>query len=342
MNLLCEPWMPVRRQDGQRKWIAPHQISDPDIVAFDSARPDFNGALAQFAIGLLQTTTPVDDLYAWRQFFGTSPDAAILQQWFAPVVPAFEFDGDGARFMQDFSLKPDEGATSDIAALLIEAPGEQTLKNNGDLFIKRGHVETLCPHCAALALFTLQINAPAGGAGHRTGLRGGGPLTTLLVCQPRRSLWHDLWLNVRERSSFLAHCGEARLTAPHFTFPWLADISAIQKDGGETAPAQVHPAHVFWAMPRRIRLDFATTSSGGCNVCGRYSDRLVGQYVTKTYGLNYKGPWDHPLAPCYEGKDGWLPIHPQPDGLGYRHWLAWVFGLGGDKKSAPPRSSRTV
>ena len=60
MNLLNEPWMPVRRGDGTREWIAPHQISDPNIVAFDADRPDFNGALAQFAIGLLQTTTPMD------------------------------------------------------------------------------------------------------------------------------------------------------------------------------------------------------------------------------------------------------------------------------------------
>src|SRR5438128_825595 len=112
MNLLTELWIPVRRRNSSRVWIAPHQISDPDIVAFDASRADFNGALAQFAIGLLQTTTPMDSPVAWRQLFASPPDEVTLQSWFAPVTAAFEFDGDGARFMQDLSLKVDEGAVN--------------------------------------------------------------------------------------------------------------------------------------------------------------------------------------------------------------------------------------
>lgn len=336
MLLLTEKWLPVRHRDGSRSRIAPNQLGDPDILAFDADRSDFNGALAQFAIGLLQTTSPVDVPMAWRQLFDSPPDVATLMQWFAPVANAFDFDGDGARFMQDFSLRPGEGATCDIGALLIESPGENALKNNSDHFIKRGRVEAMCPHCSAMALLTLQMNAPAGGAGHRTGLRGGGPLTTLVLCQPQRSLWHDLWLNVRERSGFLALQGDASRVAPHFTFPWLADIGAIQKSGGETAPVQVHPAHAFWAMPRRIRLDMDGGVGGNCDLCGQAAEKLVRQYETKNYGLNYKGPWDHILSPYYETKEGWLPLHPQPGGFGYRHWLSWVMGMSADKKRQRP------
>lgn len=288
MNLLNEPWLPVRHQDGSRSWIVPNQLADPDIVAFDADRADFNGALAQFAIGLLQTSTPVDDPIAWRRLFDSPLDAATLTQWFAPIAGAFEFDGAGARFKQDFSLRPGDGATCDIGALLIESPGENALKNNSDHFIKRGRIEAMCPHCAAMALLTLQINAPSGGAGHRTGLRGGGPLTTLVLCQPQRSLWHDLWLNVRARSEFLALQGNATKTALHFTFPWLADIGTIQSDD-KTAPAQVHPAHVFWAMPRRIRLemDAEVVAAGRCDLCGRPAEKLIRQYETKNYGFNW-------------------------------------------------------
>ena len=340
MNLLNEPWLPVHRRDGSREWVAVDRLSDPEIVAFDASRPDFNGALAQFAIGLLQTTTPMDSPPSWKKWFENPPDAATLGTWFAPVAAAFKFDGDGARFMQDFDLKPNEGAVNEIGALLIESPGENASKNNTDHFVKRGRVSAMCPRCAALALLTLQINAPSGGAGHRTGLRGGGPLTTLIVCQPRRSLWHDLWFNVRERSHFLAQGGDATLAAPVFTFPWLAGNTAIQKDGGETAPMQTHPAQVFWAMPRRIHLDFDAVSVGDCGICGEASDRLVRQYITKNYGLNYKGAWDHPLSPYYETKEGWLPLHPQPGGLGYRHWLAWVLGMITEKKKQ--RRARVV
>jgi hypothetical protein len=50
---------------------------------------------------------------------------------------------------------------------------------------------------ANAALLTLQINAPAGGAGHRVSVRGGGPLTTLrLPRDPEAGLFHRLWSNV--------------------------------------------------------------------------------------------------------------------------------------------------
>lgn len=338
MNLLDEPWMPVRLRNGAREWISPQRLSDPEVVAFDADRPDFNGALAQFAIGLLQSTTRVNSASEWRQGFKVPPSAAVLHEWFAAIEAAFVFDGDGPRFMQDRSLQAEE--FSDIGGLLIDSPGENTVKNNGDHFVKRDHVEALCPPCAALALLTLQINAPSGGAGHRTGLRGGGPLTTLIdvAASADRSLWHGLWLNVRERDSFLALSGDRTKTALHLRFPWLADITAIQKLDGETAPVQVHPDHVFWAMPRRIRLDFEHVSVGACDICARPSEHRLQRYATRNHGLNYKGAWEHPLSPYYETKEGWLPLHPQPGGLGYRQWLGWVAGAGVDAKRSRKRA----
>ena len=341
MNLLNDPWMPVRLRNGEREWISPARLADPDVVAFDADRADFNGALAQFAIGLLQSATPVNSATDWRTFFKVPPTIPTLNAWFAPIQHAFEFDGDGARFMQDRSLQT--GEFCDISGLLIDAPGANTVKNNGDHFVKRSHVEAVCTGCAALALLTLQINAPSGGAGHRTGLRGGGPLTTLvcLTASDDSSLWHGLWLNVRERDSFLALSGDATTVGAHLRFPWLADGAAVQSLEGEIFPAQVHPDHVYWAMPRRIRLDFEHGSEGPCDLCARPTTNRVQRYATRNYGLNYKGAWEHPLSPYYESKEGWLPLHPQPGGLGYRQWLAWVVGAGVDAKR-PRKRARVV
>ncbi len=333
MNLLHDPWMPVRDAQGQRHWITPEQLADPRWLAFDADRPDFNGALAQFAIGLLQTTTPVVNSIEWRGLLQAPPSAQTLKLWFAPVTAAFELDGDGARFMQDADLGSDGVAVNDISALLIEAPGENAVKNNTDHFVKRSRMQALCPACVAAALFTLQLNAPAGGAGHRTGLRGGGPLTTLVLASAGGHLWHDLWMNVRDRPAFLDQGGDAGKSEPRYSFPWLAPTTSLQAENGELAQMQVHPAHSYWAMPRRIRLHTSGAQSGGCDCCGRASDCLISRYGTKNYGLNYKGSWNHPLSPYYETKEGWLPVHPQPDGLGYRHWLSWVLGASSDKKS---------
>ena len=338
MNLLEEKWLPVRRSTGQVDWISPHQITEPDIVAFAANRADFNGALAQLMIGLLQTTTPVDDEGDWEDLLDTPPTAEVLQEWFAPTAEAFVLDGEGARFMQDLSLDifaTEPSKFKDISLLFIEAPGVSTQKDNKDLFVKRGFINGLCPHCAATALFTLQTNAPEGGSGNYTSLRGGGPLSTLIVATPSRSLWQDLWLNVKPQKVFMQQGGDVKKTAKHFTFPWLAEISKIQPTGGETQPLQVHPHHLFWAMPRRIRVDFADLQTGQCDVCKRDSAQLLHRYIAKPQGLYYKDKslWRHPLSPYYETKEGWLPVHPQPGGFSYKNWLAWVLGVKQGKKS---------
>ncbi len=340
MNLIDAPWIPVRRADGTQDWVSPLVIGDPDIVALDASRADFNGALAQFLIGLLQTTTPIDSLSEWRDYLDSPPDATSLEGWFAPVREAFMLDGDGPRFMQDHTL-PADAEAKPIAALLLESPGEQSLKFNTDHFIKRDTISAACADCATHALLTLQLNAPAGGAGHRTSLRGGGPLTTLVISasETGRTLWRDLWLNARERSVFLAQCGDPEKTDPQYSFPWLADIAQLQKEKGDFSPLQGHPSHVFWAMPRRIRLDFDTVHVAACDLCGRHSDRLLARYTTKNYGLNYKGSWNHPFSPYYENKpEEWLPVHPQLGGYGYRHWLPWVLGASRQGRSQRPAS----
>ena len=330
MNLLHDPWMPVRDANGHRHWITPDQLSDPQWLAFDADRPDFNGALAQFAIGLLQTTTPVGNSIEWRGLFNTAPTADLLRQWFEPVAAAFELDGDGPRFMQDFGLGTDGVAVNEISGLLIDAPGENTVKKNIDHFVKRSRIKALCPACAATALFTLQLNAPSGGNGHRTGLRGGGPLTTLLLAPAGGHLWHDLWMNVRDRPAFLAQGGDADKTDTQRSFPWLGPITLLQPLMGEIAQSQVHPAHLYWAMPRRVRLETGAQLAASCDNCGRTSDELISRYSTKNHGLNYKGDWSHPLSPYRTTDEGCTAVHPQQDGLGYKHWLGWVLSIANE------------
>ena len=59
INLLDERWLPVRRANGDKDHIAPCQLTadygQNPVVALDAPRPDFNGALVQFLVGLLQT-----------------------------------------------------------------------------------------------------------------------------------------------------------------------------------------------------------------------------------------------------------------------------------------------
>lgn len=322
MNLISERWIPVRRADGSHERIAPWQLTDGvggdnPIVAVASPRPDFDGALTQFLIGLLQTTcTPTEEQWwDWRKDAPPSPE--VLKARFESVSHAFELEGEKA-FMQDFTPGQLDKKFG-IAALLIGSPPEDS---ETDLFIKQGSVEQLCPNCAATALFSLQTDSPEGGRGYRTGLRGGGPLTTLVL---GNNLWETCWLNVLEKDRYLAGAAPEK-DAEHERFPWFAPTRTSETEppvGVTTTPIDIHPDQQFWSVPRRIRLLAEECGTTVCDICGDVTPQVYRAFKTKNYGVNYDG-FEHPLSPHYT-KDGVrLPVHPQPGGIGYRHWLGLV------------------
>jgi CRISPR system Cascade subunit CasA len=80
-------------------------------------------------------------------------------------------------------------------------------------------------------------------------------------------------------------------------------------------------------MPRRIRLDLDQLSEGHCDLCGEASTQLLTQYRTRNFGVSYEG-WEHVLSPhSRESADKpKLPVHGQPGGIGFRHWVGIVMG----------------
>lgn len=325
-NLVNDAWIPVTTTSGERL-IKPSDITAPDVIALAAPRADFNAALLQFLIGLLQTACAPPNEEKWRKWLETPPSADELQTCFSGVQSAFRLEGDTPCFMQDFS--PLEGDTKPVAALLIDAPGAQTLKQNADHFIKRGGAEKLCPSCAATALFTLQTNAPSGGAGHRTSLRGGGPLTTLVALDSqetslRDSLWRRCWLNVLSAPKLAGLSGNGDKNALNDVFPWMAATRTSKAKGDVTTPEDAHSLQMFWAMPRRIQLHWQQ-GDVICDLCGAQADHSCAEYTTQNYGVNYEGAWQHPLSPHSSNKDGLLlPQHAQPGGMHYGHWLGMV------------------
>ncbi|WP_444943560.1 type I-E CRISPR-associated protein Cse1/CasA [Microbulbifer sp. ZKSA006] len=326
MNLVEDSWLPIVRRCGMREKIAPWQIAEREnpVVDICTVRPDFRGALFQFLIGLLQTASAPKDIDDWRAHWKKAPTEETLKSQLQIYAPNFALLRDsGPAFMQDLELL--EGESKSIASLLIEAPGSKTCRDNQDLFIKGGRVQGVCPSCAASALFTLQINAPSGGVGHRTSLRGGGPLTTLLMPSAESAtLWHKLWLNILPQERL----GVGSTNSARSIFPWLAPSRLSDKQGSSTFPDDAHPLQVYWGMPRRIRLHTPRDGRGYCDLCGEQTDQLIREYTSKNYGINYEGPWVHPLTPYRQDlkkKSPPLSLKGQQGGLGYRHWLGLLW-----------------
>lgn len=334
-NLIDESWLPVRRRSGTVVRIAPWQVTDriddDPVVAFAWPRPDFNGAAHEFMIGLLATATAPEDDEAWERWWLEPPAPSQLAGRFARIAHAFDLDGPGPRFLQDTDVL--HGAEcKEVAALLIDSPGKNTMNNNADLFVKRGGVPVMGRAAAAMALFTLNAYAPSGGVGHRTSLRGGGPLTTLIVACHEvygYTLWGRLWPNVESEVQVTSRSVEAVAPNDHKRiFPWLVPtrVSDSKKGGRSTTPADVHPLQVYWGMPRRLRLLFEDAQDRLCSLTGTVDDVVVADYRTRNYGTDYSEGFEHPLTPYYQERKGASrrPVHVAPGRISYRHWPGFV------------------
>lgn len=344
LNLIKDRWIPVRRRDGSIEKIRPAEILDFGIddenppVSLASIRPDFNSALIQFLIGIFQTAVAPRREGDWRKRWKNRPTVAEVQRELDDFAHAFEVEplgeNNGPLFMQD--LDPLDAQTpKPVIQLLLDTPAGQTLKFNKDHFTKDRGEQSICPECALLSLLALQLNAPSGGAGHRTSLRGGGPLNTIIL---GRNLWETVWLNIlptRDRDGWT----QPTTNDLGDIFPWLKPTrtSDTKKGGTNTTPIDVHPAQIYWNMPRRIRLlppENVAKAPRCCELCGLKSERLYAAYKTQNYGVNYEGAWVHPLTPYSTLKDGSPnPAKGQPGGLSYRHWRGYVANAEGSNQT---------
>ncbi len=327
-NLIHEAWLPVVWQNGETGWIAPWQLTQAHagdsgrvITALNAPRADFNAALMEFLIGLLSTAYSPQDEGEWQNGWRNPPEPESLRTAMACYDSAFNLDGNGPRFMQD--IEPLKGKVEPVVHLLMDEPGSNTLSRNADLFNKRSEDVCMSRAAAAMALYTLQSFAPSGGAGHRTSMRGGGPLSTLAL--GGHSLWHKVWLNV-ETQAQIAERGGRLDGALADIFPWMGPTRTSEKGTGRpVTPEMAHPLQVYWGMPRRIRLEFCPAEAGDtCVLAGTGDKQMVRRYITQNYGIEYSIGWMHPLSPYYRQKKDlpiWLPMHPQPGGISYRHWL---------------------
>ena len=302
-------------------------------MSFAWPRPDFNGAAHELLIGLLSTVAAPEDDNEWEDWWLNPPPPDVLEQRFSSVAHAYDLDGPGPRFLQDLEAFEDSdnaGKRMGVSALLIDAPGQQTMKKNADLFVKRDVAPVLSRAAAAMALYTLCTYAPrgvaTGGRGHRQSLRKAGPLTTLVIASHEEcgdTLWGRLWPNVESQLQVHERSVDAILR-DDFTriFPWLT-VTRTSADGRETTPADVHPLHVYWGMPRRIRLMFEAVPGDRCSLTGALDTVTVNTFRIKPYGTNYSDGFEHPLTP-HRRKNAndpkLLPVPPERSGMGYRHW----------------------
>ncbi len=339
-NLLSDPFLPVVMRSGAQRWLAfPELVAGPKSngldedypVEFNWPRPDFNMASFEFCIGVISLAFDIREEDDWRPFWTNPPDRDALAEKLAPLVSAFYLNGEGPRFLQDY--EPLQGNETPIELLLIDTPGQNGQRKNSDLLTHRNRYAALGLPAAAMTLYTLQAYAPAGGAGNRTSMRGGGPLTALVVPATNDDatpvpLWHKIFANV-------VPC-DKRLPIDELpkALPWMAPTLTSEKSR-TVSLADAHPLQAYFGMPRRIQLVFSS-EPGICSMTGR-KEPLVTGFIQRPYGTNY-GLWQHPLTPYRRLKEAGEPYSAKPKSgrFGYRDWVAVTVGSKDGKLAEQP------
>lgn len=351
LNVLTDRCFPVVMRSGERRWVdfaglacgfsafdAPEAGADY-AVAFDWPRPDLDIACHELSIGVLQLCLDVQSEDDWQALWDSALSRDELAERIAPFTHAFELLGDGPRFLQDreafeADLKP--SAFLPIERLFIDAPGENALKKNSDVLTHRCRYPALGLPAAAMALYALQAFAPEGGPGHRTSMRGGGPLSVFVfpVAGTERApvaLWHRLQANLTELA-----VGESSHRI-HTILPWLVPTLTSEKDQTiyPDAEGAAHPLQAFFGMPRRLRL-LASAQQGICALTGQEGLVLTG-FVQRQHGVKY-GSWTHPLTPYRQPTETDAPrsVKPRSIRFGYRDWVAAAVGEGEGRLSRMP------
>jgi len=353
MNLITDRWIPVIRQNGLPDIIAPWQIAETGnpVVEINAPRPDFQGALYQLLIGLLQTCFAPEDEDLWLDYWQQIPEPEKLKACFEKVAFAFELDNPGgASFMQEHPdtvnhVEAFDGAEwLPIEDLMGGALSDNTRKGNKDLFIKSGQIELISTYWAALALFNMQITGVLAWGQHRLGLRGNAPLTTLIMPDEKQqsTLWQKLWLNIIHQEDIDLMPGDINKNELSNIFPWLAK-TRVSPNKEPTSPSDAHPLQHYWPMPRRIKLRIETVDSV-CDLTGVPISNGVSHYQRIKDGVYYTNGWVHPLTPYSRAaKDQFpKPVVGKLAGEGFRQWVALNYDEYADAENKKMRWGRAL
>ncbi len=353
MNLITDRWLPVTRQNGQVDTIAPWQIAETDnpVVEINAPRPDFQGALYQLLIGLLQTCFMPEDKDEWEEYWQTMPEPNILRECFEKAAFAFELDNpSGASFMQehpDTNNHVDDFAKAEwlpIEDLIGGALSDNTRKGNKDLFVKSKQIQLISPYWVALALFNMQITGVLAWGQHRLGLRGNAPLTTLVMPDSKQQslLWQKLWLNVIYQEDIDLMPGDTEKQALPNIFPWLTK-TRISPEKEPTSPSDAHPLQHYWPMPRRIKLKIETIDSV-CDLTGTVIKKGVSHYQRVPDGVYYTNGWVNPLTPYHRAARDQFPkpVEGKLAGEGFRQWVSLNYDEYVDTENKKMRWGRAL
>jgi len=291
MNLLNDPWIPVRADNGMGKFrllTLEELLCSDENLWVSIPRDDLELACIQLLVCMVQTMFMPENDAKLREWLRRPLDSRELADGARPCREWFELDHPTYPFMQTKGVK---GAETTLQKLLPGMPEKTSTSDSAHCFFNEtSEVEFICGPIAAIALFNQASNSPSFGGGKQGGfkgsLRGNAPITTLVK---GRNLRETIWRNI-------------------VTLPRIRDrLSGYAYDLSKDRPTWVDPirekqvihAHeiglvrgLLW-QPARVELVKAPQPRQ-CDVLGDVFGVVYSGFRKEQFGFTVKETWPHP------------------------------------------------
>ncbi|MBN1757921.1 MAG: type I-E CRISPR-associated protein Cse1/CasA [Chitinispirillaceae bacterium] len=299
MNLLTDPWVPVR------KGTEFLQVRYKDLLCTD--QPELNIALPRDDLEL----ACVQLLAALTQVIFIPENQKQLRERVRTPVTESEFDAGIKKFNEKdkewFDLEHPkwpfmqtrgvQGEWTSIQKLLTGMPEGTSKSGSAHAFFNTtSEIRYLGAGITAIALFNQASNSPSFGGGFKGSLRGAGPISTMVV---GKSLRKTVWYNV------LSHDSVKKL------LPWYGSADEAEMPTW-VAPipknAKIFPDSIglcrglFW-QPSDVEMKASDTFTY-CDFIASPEQPCYTGFRKERRNFELTSPWTHPYSPREYDKDG--------------------------------------
>lgn len=286
MNLLEDPWIPVRANGGTgafRLLTYRELLCEPGDWQVSLPRDDLELACLQLLVCMTQVMFLPEDDRALRARIDTPLTPEEYDAGIAPCHDWFDLDHPTQPFMQSRGVKVD----TPIQKIMIGLPAG----NNHAFFNEVGEVKKLSGPVAAIALFNQASNANSMGGGFKGNLRGGtNPyLTPVNIFVAAQNLRITVWKNVLTLPRVQARLPGWNPWKGNDVPTWVKPIDANKTIHWDTIGLV---RGLFW-QPARLVL-VPDTGIASCDVLEDYMGQTYSIFRKDQFRFSVEGLWPHP------------------------------------------------
>lgn len=282
MNLLKDPWIPVRADGGTGAFcLLTYQqlLCESGNWQVSLPRDDLELACVQLLVCMTQVMFLPEDDKTLRARISKSLSPDDFAAGISPCGDWFDLDHPTQPFMQTRGVKAAENTP--IQKLLIGLPEG----NNHAFFNEAGEVRNLSGSLAAITLFNQASNCPSFGGGFKGSLRGGAPITTLVFgANLREMVWRNVLTRPRIAKRQIAMLG-FEYDQPTWVKPILEKATIRWNEIGLMRG-------LFW-QPARVELAKSEVLAP-CDVLGGDAVQGYSGFRKEKFNFTVEGVWPHP------------------------------------------------